>query len=82
MLGSLKRELGGLDRGSGWLVVHGMVNAAPDFRGTTNVINSFSDRILELYGPEAGMHARTAVGMAALPLGLPVTIAAEVEIQN
>ncbi len=68
--------------GSAWLVVHGMVNAAPDFRGTTNVINGFSDLILELYGPEAGMHARTAVGMAALPLGLPVTIAAEVEIQN
>jgi len=85
MLGSLKRELGDLDRvsvGSAWLVVHGMVNAAPDFRGTTNVINGFSDLILELYGPEAGMHARTAVGMAALPLGLPVTIAAEVEIQN
>ena len=81
MLGSLKRELGDLDRVSAWLAVHGMVNAAPDFRGTTNVINGFSDMILELYGPEAGMHARTAVGMAALPLGLPVTIAAEVEVQ-
>jgi enamine deaminase RidA (YjgF/YER057c/UK114 family) len=82
MLGSLRRELGDLDRVSAWLMVHGMVNSAPDFRGTTKVINGFSDLILELYGPEAGMHARTAVGMAALPLGLPVTIAAEVEIQN
>ncbi len=80
MLGSLKRELGGLDRGSGWLVVHGMVNAAPDFRGTTNVINGFSDLILELYGPEAGDHARSAVGLAELPLGLPVEIEAEVEV--
>lgn len=82
MLGSLKREVGDLDRVSAWLAVNGMVNVAPDFRGTTNLINGFSDLILELYGPEAGMHARTAVGMAALPLGLPVTIAAEVEIQN
>jgi len=38
--------LGDLDRVSAWLVVHGMVNAAPDFRETTNVINGFSDRIL------------------------------------
>ena len=80
MLSSLKRELGDLDRVSAWLVVHGMVNTAQDFKGTTNVINGFSDLILELYGPEAGMHARTAVGMATLPLGLPVTIAAEVEV--
>ena len=80
MLGSLRRELDDLDRLSAWLMVHGMVNAAPEFRVTTNVINGFSDLILELYGPEAGMHARTAVGMATLPLGLPVTIAAEIEI--
>ncbi len=80
VLGSLKRELGDLDRVSAWLMVHGMVNAAPDFGVTTNVINGFSDLILELYGPETGMHARTAVGMETLPLGLPVTIAAEVEV--
>ncbi len=80
VLGSLKRELRDLDRVSAWLMVHGMVNAAPDFGVTTNVINGFSDLILELYGPETGMHARTAVGMATLPLGLPVTIAAEVEV--
>jgi hypothetical protein len=44
------------------------------------VINGFSDLILERYGPEAGMHAREAPGVASLPLGLPVTIAAEVGI--
>jgi enamine deaminase RidA (YjgF/YER057c/UK114 family) len=79
-LASLKRELGDLDRVSAWLMVTGMVNAAPDFAGATNVINGFSDLILDLYGPEAGKHARVAVGMATLPLGLPVTVAAEVEI--
>jgi enamine deaminase RidA (YjgF/YER057c/UK114 family) len=82
VLSSLKRELGDLDRVTAWLMVYGLVNAVPDFTQTTNVINGFSDLILELYGPEAGMHARMAPGMATLPLRLPVTIAAEVEIVN
>lgn len=61
-------------------MVYSLINAAPNFEGTTNVINGLSDLILELYGPETGMHARVAPGVATLPLGLPVTIAAEVEI--
>ena len=81
ILGSLKRELGDLDRVAAWLMVYGLVNAAPDFTLTTNVINGFSDLIVELYGPEAGTHARIAPGIATLPLGLPVTIAAEVAIR-
>jgi enamine deaminase RidA (YjgF/YER057c/UK114 family) len=44
------------------------------------VINGFSDLILELYGPERGAHARSAVGMAELPFDIPVEIEAEVEI--
>jgi hypothetical protein len=82
ILGSLKRALGDLDRVSAWLMVYGMVNADPGFPQTTNVINGFSDLILELYGPQTGEHARMAVGMAALPLNICVTIAAEVEIQR
>ena len=54
----------------------------PGFTLTTNVINGFSDLILELYGPEAGMPARMAPGLATLPLGVPVTIAAEVAIRT
>ncbi len=80
MLGSLKRELGDLDRVAAWLRVFGMVNSAPGFDRQPNVINGFSDLILELYGPEAGDHARSAVGLAELPLGLPVEIEAEVEV--
>lgn len=82
MLGSLKRTLGDLDRITAWLMVHGMVNAVPGSTATTNVINGFSDLILELYGPEVGQHARTAIGVASLPLNLPVVIAAEVEIAS
>ena len=80
MLGSLQRELGDLDRVAAWVRVFGMVNAAPGFRDIPAVINGFSDLILELYGPEAGKHARSAVGMAELPWNVPVEIEAEVEV--
>ena len=80
ILGTLKRELGDLDRVTGWLRVFGMVNSAPGFTDQPSVINGFSDLILELYGPEAGRHARSAVGMAELPFGIPVEIEAEAAI--
>ena len=80
ILASLKRELGDLDRVTAWLRVFGMVNTAPGFNRQPSVINGFSDLILELYGPEIGQHARSAVGMAALPFDIPVEIEAEVEI--
>jgi len=80
ILASLKRELGDLDRVVAWLRVFGMVNSAPGFNQQPSVINGFSDLILELYGPDAGNHARSAVGMAELPLGIPVEIEAEVDI--
>lgn len=80
LLASLKRTLGDLDRVSAWLRIFGMVNSAPDFTQQPAVINGCSDLILELYGPEVGQHARSAVGMAALPFGMSVEIEAEVEI--
>ncbi|MET3590648.1 enamine deaminase RidA (YjgF/YER057c/UK114 family) [Mesorhizobium shonense] len=82
MLSSLKRELGSLDRITGWCRVHGMVNSAPGFTQTPVVMNGFSDLILEIFGPEIGRHARTAIGVAALPFDLPVEIEAEVMIKE
>jgi enamine deaminase RidA (YjgF/YER057c/UK114 family) len=82
ILGSLKRELGDLDRVSAWLRVFGMVNSSPEFKLQPSIINGFSDLILELYGPERGRHSRSAVGMGALPMGIPVEIEAEVEIDG
>ncbi len=79
ILGSLSRELGDLDRIQAWLRVFGMVNSAPAFNRQPNVINGFSDLILELFG-DAGRHARSAVGLAALPFDIPVEIEAEVLI--
>lgn len=80
MLGSLQRALGSLDRVKGWLRVFGMVNSAPGFVSQPTVINGFSDLIIEVFGPEVGRHSRSAVGMAALPFGIPVEIEAEVAI--
>jgi enamine deaminase RidA (YjgF/YER057c/UK114 family) len=82
ILGTLKRELGNLDRVTAWLMVNGFVNVAPGFTQTTAVINGCSELILELYGPEIGQHARTAMGVATTPFGVPVIIASEVEIDN
>lgn len=82
MLGSLKRELGDLDRITAWLRVFGMVNSSPGFHLQPQVINGFSDLILELYGPIRGRHSRSAVGLAELPFRIPVEIEAEVEIDG
>ena len=80
ILGSLQRALGDLDRVSAWLRVFGMVNSTPGFERQPTVINGCSELILELWGPERGAHARSAVGLAALPFGIAVEIEAEVEI--
>lgn len=82
ILASLRRELGDLDRIEGWLRVFGMVNTAAGFVTTPSVINGFSDLILQLWGPEHGVHARSAIGVAELPFGIPVEIEAEVAIQR
>ncbi len=81
ILGSLKRELGDLDRVRAWLRVFGMVASAPGFGQQPAVINGCSDLIIELYGADGGKHARSAVGMAELPFNIPVEIEAEVEIE-
>lgn len=78
ILGSLKRALGDLDRIECWVRVFGMVNSAPGFNRQPAVINGFTDLITEVFGPERGRHARSAVGMAGLPFDIPVEIEGEV----
>ena len=80
ILGSLQRALGDLDRIAAWGRVFGMVNSAPGFNRQPNVINGFSDLILEVFGPEVGAHSRSAVGLAELPFDIPVEIEGEVEL--
>lgn len=80
MLASLLRELGDLDRISGWARVFGMVNSAPGFTEQPQVINGFSHLILEAFGAEKGRHARSAVGMAELPFGAGIAVEIEAEV--
>lgn len=82
ILRSLRDELGDLDRIAGWSRVLGMVNVAPGFTDTPRVINGFSDLILDVFGPEIGRHARSAVGMAELPMRIAVEIEAEVILRS
>ncbi|MEO7853240.1 MAG: RidA family protein [Rubrivivax sp.] len=82
MLGSLQRALGSLDRIRAWGRVFGMVNSAPGFNRQPAVINGFSDLILQLFGPDIGAHARSAVGMAELPFDIAVEIEGEVELRS
>ena len=80
ILGSPKRELGRLDKVAAWLQVRVMINTAEGFTKTANVADGFSDLILTLYGREVGTHARSAIGVQALPVNLPVIIDELVEI--
>ena len=57
-----------------------MVNSSPEFRDQPKVINGFSDLMVEVFG-DRGKHARSAVGMAALPLGIAVEIELIVEVE-
>ena len=69
MLGSLRRALGDLDRITGWARVFGMVNSAPGFDAPARRHQRLlAECILAAFGPEAGRHARSAVGVAGLPL--------------
>jgi len=81
VLGSLKRELGSLSRIACWTRVFGMVNSAPGFTRQPAVINGFTDLIVSVFGAERGAHARSAVGLAELPFGIPVEIEGEVELR-
>jgi len=79
-LAALKEELGSLDRVRRVVKLLGMVNSAPDFTDQPKVINGASDLLVQLYG-ERGRHARSAVGMSALPLGASVEIEMIVEVE-
>lgn len=79
-LATLKDELGDLDRVKRIVKVLGMVNSDAEFTDQPKVINGASDLLIALYG-ERGRHARSAVGMSGLPMGVAVEIEMIVEIE-
>jgi len=78
-LASVREALGDLDRVKRVVKLLGMVNSAPDFGQQPEVINGASDLLVELYG-ESGRHARSAVGMGALPRNIAVEIEMILEV--
>ena len=73
ILATVRAELGTLDRVRQIIKVFGMVNCAPGFNRTPEVIDGCSDVLVEIFG-DAGRHTRSAVGMAELPFDIPVEI--------
>ncbi len=80
ILASVRQQLGTLDRIRRVVKVYGMVNSSPGFQRQFAVIDGASDLFCKLFGPEAGQHARSAVGMFELPRGFPMEIEAIFEI--
>src|SRR5881296_3887851 len=80
LLATVRANLGSLDKVRRVVKVLGMVNSADGFGDQPKVINGFSDLMVEVFG-ENGRHARSAVGMAALPMGIPVEIEMILEVE-
>lgn len=80
LLAAAEDTLGSLDRVRRVVKLLGMVNSAPDFGQQPRVINGCSDLFLAVFG-DAGRHARSAVGMGALPNNIPVEIEAIFEVE-
>ncbi len=78
-LAAAASEAGGLDRISRIVKVVGYVASAPGFNGQPQVLNGASDLLGEVFG-EAGLHARSAVGVAELPLNAPVEVELVLEL--
>lgn len=81
MLATLKRELGSLDRIERLIKVLGMVNATPEFGTHPQVINGFSNLMVEIWGESNGKGARSAVGMGSLPGNIAVEVEAIFELK-
>jgi enamine deaminase RidA (YjgF/YER057c/UK114 family) len=81
LLATTRAQLGSLDKVKRVVKVLGMVNSADDFGDQPKVINGFSDLMVQVFGEGIGKHARSAVGMAGLPMGIPVEIEMILEVE-
>ncbi|MFD1141059.1 RidA family protein [Larkinella insperata] len=80
LLSSLKAEIGNLDKVKRVVKVLGMVNSAPEFADHPKVVNGCSDLLVKVFG-DKGKHARSAVGVAALPSDYAVEVEMIVEVE-
>jgi enamine deaminase RidA (YjgF/YER057c/UK114 family) len=82
MLANIRAALGSLDRVERVVKTLGMVNSAPDFDQHPKVIDGFADLFVEVFGPDRGRGARSAVGMAALPNRIAVEVETIVQVRD
>src|SRR5690606_32333906 len=80
-LATLRAELGSLDRVVRLVKTLGLVRCTPEFTDQPAVINGFSELMRDVFGPEAGIAARSAVGAISLPAGMSVEVEAVFEIE-
>jgi enamine deaminase RidA (YjgF/YER057c/UK114 family) len=81
LLSTLKAAVGDLSKVKRIVKVLGMVNSTEQFTDQPKVINGFSDLMVTIFG-DKGKHARSAVGMASLPINMAVEIEMVVEVEN
>jgi enamine deaminase RidA (YjgF/YER057c/UK114 family) len=81
LLATVRANLGSLDKVRRVVKVLGMVNSSDGFGDQPKVINGFSDLMVEVFGEAIGKHARSAVGMAGLPVNIPVEIEMVLEVE-
>ena len=81
LLSSLKAELGDLNKVKRIVKVLGMVQSTPEFKDQPKVMNAFSDLMVQVFG-EKGKHARSAVGMSALPPNWAIAIEMVIEVED
>jgi enamine deaminase RidA (YjgF/YER057c/UK114 family) len=81
ILATVRNAVGSLDRVVRLVKTLGMVNSAPDFTGQSQVINGFSELMIQVFGEQAGKGARSAVGMASLPGGWCLEVEAIFEVR-
>jgi enamine deaminase RidA (YjgF/YER057c/UK114 family) len=74
ILSTVRNTVGSLDRVKRLVKTLGMVNATADFKDQPQVINGFSELMAEVFGDDAGVGARSAVGMGSLPANIPVEV--------
>ncbi len=81
ILATLRSNLGSLDKVKRVVKSLGMVNAAPSFKDHPKVINGYSELLRDVFGEDAGVGARSAIGMGSLPMNMAVEIEAIFEIE-
>jgi enamine deaminase RidA (YjgF/YER057c/UK114 family) len=81
ILSTVRNTLGSLDKVKRLVKTLGMVNATPDFKDQPLVINGFSELMAEVFGDDAGVGARSAVGMGSLPGNIPVEVECIFEVE-